>query len=172
MKRFVTMCALAAALLGTTGQKASAWSKFNFGIGMNLGWEAANTNCFWGAYKSGPAPYENGAYGGGFGGGYGAGCGYGGGFPGGFNGGYNGGYNGFGGHGDLAPMPGNGVAPGVAPVPAPVPTPAPAPVDPKSGVDATPHAYAPYGYSNIQPVSAYMPATYFYPAPNYYWPGR
>jgi hypothetical protein len=156
MKRFVTMCALAVALLGTTSQKASAWSKFNFGAGFNIGWESANTNCLWGAYKSGPAPYENAGYPGAYGG---------------FGAGFGGVGGGFAGYGEAAaPLPVNGASPIVPSnniVPAPAAPTVPVPVDPKHGTDTTPHVYNPYG-----PASGFVPASYFYPAPNYYWPGR
>jgi hypothetical protein len=72
MKRFLMTCTLAVALLGMTEEKASAWSKFGFSVGMNVAREKANDSFLWGAFKYGPAPYEcgpggccaNGAHGG------------------------------------------------------------------------------------------------------------
>lgn len=60
MKRMMAMGILALAVIAATGQRASAWHKFGFGIGMNIGWESGGNSLLWGAWRSGPPP---GAYG-------------------------------------------------------------------------------------------------------------
>ena len=60
MKRFVTMCAVALALLAFESRQASAWSKFGFSVGMNIGYEKADNNFGWGLYRSGPHPFAQG----------------------------------------------------------------------------------------------------------------
>src|SRR4051812_21402178 len=74
MKRFLVACSLALALTALAEQKASAWSKFNFNVGLNVSYEAAETNFLWGAFRSGPHPFAQPGgevYGGGPHGGYG-----------------------------------------------------------------------------------------------------
>jgi hypothetical protein len=56
MKRFVTLCALAVAILAIAEQKASAWTKFNFSAGVNLSYQGGDNCLLWGLAKSGPAP--------------------------------------------------------------------------------------------------------------------
>jgi hypothetical protein len=56
MKKFVTLSALAAALLLATEQQASAWSKVNFSCGLNLNWVCSGNSFLWGAYRSSPLP--------------------------------------------------------------------------------------------------------------------
>jgi hypothetical protein len=83
MKRFLVACSLALAVVSMADQKAMAWKKFNFNIGMNISSEAAENNFLWGAFRNGPHPFAQGGHGGGYGaGGYGPG-GYG---PGGYGG--------------------------------------------------------------------------------------
>jgi hypothetical protein len=60
MKRFLMGCTLAVALLAMSEQKASAWSKFNFGVGLNIGWEKADNSWLWGFYRNGPVPGSDG----------------------------------------------------------------------------------------------------------------
>jgi hypothetical protein len=60
MKRFVTVCTLALAILALSGQKASAWKKFGFNIGMNIAAESADNNYLWGAFRDGPVPGSQG----------------------------------------------------------------------------------------------------------------
>jgi hypothetical protein len=57
MKKFFVVCGLALALSAVSHQRASAWHKFGFSIGMNICWEAANNSYFCGRIVSGPAPY-------------------------------------------------------------------------------------------------------------------
>jgi hypothetical protein len=49
MKRMCVAAALALALAAVSGPKASAWCKFNFGVGMNIGLETggAKVNRVW-----------------------------------------------------------------------------------------------------------------------------
>jgi hypothetical protein len=56
MKRFVTLCALAVALLAVAEQKASAWTKWNFSAGINLSYQGGDNCLLWGLVKSGPMP--------------------------------------------------------------------------------------------------------------------
>ncbi len=57
MKRFLVACAAVAALLAVADQKASAWTKFNFNVGLNMSYETADTNLLWGLFRSGPHPF-------------------------------------------------------------------------------------------------------------------
>lgn len=79
MKRFLVACSLALALTALAEQKASAWSKFNFNVGLNISREAAENNFLWGLYRNGPHPFAQGG---------GEGYGYGGAGQGGFGGQY------------------------------------------------------------------------------------
>jgi len=56
MKRMMAMGVIALAVLAFTGQQASAWCKFGFGVGLNVNWECGGNSFLWGAYKSGPPP--------------------------------------------------------------------------------------------------------------------
>ena len=44
MKRFVMVCTLALAVMALSQQKASAWKKFGFNIGLNLNMELADNS--------------------------------------------------------------------------------------------------------------------------------
>jgi hypothetical protein len=61
-----------AALALTTAirQEAQAWSKFNFGVGFNIGWEGGGNSFLWGLARGQnvPGAYGQGDMGGGFGG--------------------------------------------------------------------------------------------------------
>jgi hypothetical protein len=63
MKKFLLICGLALALSALSHQQASAWHKFNFSVGMNISWEAANNSYFCGGILSGPPPYAPGPLG-------------------------------------------------------------------------------------------------------------
>jgi hypothetical protein len=67
MKKFLVICGLALALSALSREQASAWHKFNFNVGLNISWEAANNCYFCGLFTSGPAPYGYAPYDGGFG---------------------------------------------------------------------------------------------------------
>jgi len=60
MNKFLLTCGLALALTALSHQQASAWHKFNFSVGLNIGWEAANNSYFCGRFSSGPPPYAAG----------------------------------------------------------------------------------------------------------------
>lgn len=113
MKRYLLACSLALAFTAVTTEKASAWNKFNFNIGMNIACEGAENNLLWGLFRNGPHPFAQAqAWGGGQGGQGGQG-GYGG--PGGY-GGY--GADQGGGNPYFNPMPATaGPAPGMMPAP-------------------------------------------------------
>jgi hypothetical protein len=57
MKKLLGISTLALALLAASEQKAKAWCNFNFGVGMNLGWQSGN-NSFLGIIKNGPVGVE------------------------------------------------------------------------------------------------------------------
>src|SRR5262245_21970186 len=57
MKRFLVASILALGLMAWSPNEASAWSKFNFNIGLNISYEAADTNFLWGLFRSGPHPF-------------------------------------------------------------------------------------------------------------------
>src|SRR5262245_12651976 len=56
MKKLFVASALALALTMASQQKASAWSEFKFGIGLNFGWCGGGNRILWGAYHSAPYP--------------------------------------------------------------------------------------------------------------------
>jgi hypothetical protein len=95
MKKILVLSAAALTVLAISGQKASAWCDWKFGVGLNLAYRGGGNNFLWGAYKSqqppapgiaglpGPAPVPGAVpvpaipgyappYGGGYEGGYGA----------------------------------------------------------------------------------------------------
>jgi hypothetical protein len=67
MNKVLAMGLVALALLLTAQQQASAWSKYNFGVGLNVGWEGGGNSVLWGVLNGGPSP---GQADGGFSGGY------------------------------------------------------------------------------------------------------
>src|SRR5438105_3554804 len=67
MKRFLTMCAAALAVLALAEQQASAWTKSSFSVGLSYNREASdNSLCKGWLYTNGPHPSAQG--GGDFGG--------------------------------------------------------------------------------------------------------
>jgi hypothetical protein len=85
----LTLGALALALMATSGQQASAWTKFSIGAGIHFGREAADVSILKGLWRNGPHPSAHAHGQGGYGyGGYG-------------HGGYGGGYGGW--HGNAGP---------------------------------------------------------------------
>jgi hypothetical protein len=60
MRHFLVVCSAAVALLAMSGQKAAAWNKFNFNVGLNISHEAAENNFLWGAFRNGPHPCAQG----------------------------------------------------------------------------------------------------------------
>ena len=81
MKRMVMAAVAALALAGTMVQEASAWCKFNFGTGVNLGFESGGHYVKRGGVERGSYPPPGaGGFGGGFGG-FGGAAGFGQGEP-------------------------------------------------------------------------------------------
>lgn len=60
MKRFLVYTIAALAILASIENKASAWSKCHFNIGMNFTREAADNSFLWGLYRNGPHPFAHG----------------------------------------------------------------------------------------------------------------
>jgi hypothetical protein len=63
MKKFLVTCGLALALTALSRDQASAYHRFNFSVGMNISWEAANNSYFCGRIISGPGPFVPGGFG-------------------------------------------------------------------------------------------------------------
>jgi hypothetical protein len=60
MQRFLSVCALAVAILGLSQQKASAWKKFGFNFGLGVNKESADNSFLGGFYRDGPVPGSKG----------------------------------------------------------------------------------------------------------------
>jgi len=71
MKRMLTAAVAAMALVGGLAQEASAWCKFNFGGGVNLGFESGGSYVKRGGSERGSYPPPGAGGYGGFGGGVG-----------------------------------------------------------------------------------------------------
>src|SRR5262249_27538375 len=56
MKRNICLALTVCCLTLMVNRPAQAWSKFNFGIGLNFGWEGAGNSVLWGVLRGGPAP--------------------------------------------------------------------------------------------------------------------
>jgi hypothetical protein len=56
MHRMIIASLAALGLVVVSQDQASAYSKFTFGVGMNLGMEGGGNSVLWGAYKGSPAP--------------------------------------------------------------------------------------------------------------------
>ena len=52
MKRIPYIALLACGLLLAGQQQASAWSKYNFGVGLNVGWEGGGNSVLWAPSKA------------------------------------------------------------------------------------------------------------------------
>ena len=48
MKKILAFGLVALALVLATQQQASAWSKFNFGVGLNVGWQGGGNSVLFG----------------------------------------------------------------------------------------------------------------------------
>lgn len=59
MKRFLAFSFAALGILAISDNKASAWSKTNFNIGLHISREAADNNFLWGLFRNGPHPFGN-----------------------------------------------------------------------------------------------------------------
>ena len=56
MKKMLLVTLLGLGLVLTSGQRASAWSKSNFGVGLNIGYEGGGNSVFWGMFKGEQPP--------------------------------------------------------------------------------------------------------------------
>src|SRR5437879_642869 len=56
MKKILVLSVSALTVLAISGQNASAWSEFKFGVGLNLAYKGGGNNILWGAYKSQQPP--------------------------------------------------------------------------------------------------------------------
>src|SRR5690349_719163 len=64
MKRLFPITVLAIGLLLGSQQQASAWSKFNFGVGFNIGFQGGGNSVLWGMFRGAQVPDAyNGGYG-------------------------------------------------------------------------------------------------------------
>ncbi|MSQ95730.1 MAG: hypothetical protein EXR98_14410 [Gemmataceae bacterium] len=62
MKKFLAVGILAIGLIAMSQNQASAWVKWNIGVGANLGWSSGGNSLLWGAYR-GAQPGEPDSYG-------------------------------------------------------------------------------------------------------------
>lgn len=53
MKKVLATGILAICLIAMSQQQASAWVKWNIGVGANLGWQSGGNSFLWGAYRGG-----------------------------------------------------------------------------------------------------------------------
>jgi len=60
MKKMLLTALLGLGLVLVSGSKASAWSKFNWGAGFNVGWEGGGNSVLWGLFKGENIPYMGG----------------------------------------------------------------------------------------------------------------
>jgi hypothetical protein len=67
MKRYLVACGLALALLAMADQKASAWTKTQFSIGLHYSREASENKTLWGLFYNGPHPAVTSDHGNGYG---------------------------------------------------------------------------------------------------------
>jgi hypothetical protein len=56
VKKILVLGVMAVALLAVSQQRASAWIKCNFSIGLNFSFESGNNCWFWGLFQNGQAP--------------------------------------------------------------------------------------------------------------------
>ena len=62
MKRISSLALLALGLVLAMQQQASAWSKFNFGVGLNVGFDGGGNSVLWGVMKGAPSPGSTDGY--------------------------------------------------------------------------------------------------------------
>ena len=60
MKKMLLTALLGLGLVLASGSPASAWSKFNFGVGFNIGYEGGGNSVLWGLCKGENVPYAHG----------------------------------------------------------------------------------------------------------------
>jgi hypothetical protein len=58
MKKLLGIAALALVLAAVSAPRASAWTNFHFGVGLDISYQAGNNNFMWGLFRNGPAGYE------------------------------------------------------------------------------------------------------------------
>jgi len=58
MKKILAATLLALGLLAAGQQQAQAWSKINFGVGLNFGWQGGGNSAFWGLVKGAQMPNQ------------------------------------------------------------------------------------------------------------------
>jgi hypothetical protein len=58
MRKLLSISTVALALVAVSAPRASAWSNFHFGIGMDVSLQGGNNCLLWGAFRSGPAGCE------------------------------------------------------------------------------------------------------------------
>src|SRR2546423_14663862 len=56
MKKMLLVALLGLGLTLTSGRPASAWCKFNFGVGLNINYEGGGNSVLWGLLKGAPSP--------------------------------------------------------------------------------------------------------------------
>jgi hypothetical protein len=56
MKKILVLKVAAITILALSGQRASAWCDWKFGVGLNLSYKGGGNNFLWGAYKSQQPP--------------------------------------------------------------------------------------------------------------------
>src|ERR1700733_9668356 len=60
MKKMLVASVVAVALMAGLQQQASAWCKFNFGVGLNCSYEGGGNSLLWGLIKGSPCPNQMG----------------------------------------------------------------------------------------------------------------
>jgi hypothetical protein len=167
MKHMLVLSLFALAVLAGTNQKAQAWKKWNFNVGLNVNSEAADNNFMWGLYRNGPVPGSQGH-------GYAStmthtetashlGHGYDGGGSHYMPGNYHSGIESHGSAPIYATNPSHGGA-------MPYADAAPAFPMPRASTPA-PTLPAPAQSVPLQSSPMVTPASYYWPAPSYYWAG-
>jgi len=145
----IVMAGLAALALTTVaGQQAQAWSKYNFGVGLNVGWEGGGNSVLWGLFKGANVP------GAGMGGDFGGG---------GVMPAPGPGYQGFSGYNPYPFTPGRGAEPPLAAPTDSEKIPAPTPLKPAVYNPYQQMGYYPQMYQTVPTYSGY-PAYPYYPA--------
>lgn len=56
MKKMIAVGLVALGMVLAQERQAQAWSKFNFGVGLNLGWEGGGNNLLWGLARGQNVP--------------------------------------------------------------------------------------------------------------------
>lgn len=56
MKKMLLVALLGLGLVLASGQRASAWSKYSFGVGLNCGYEGGGNSVLWGLFRGEQPP--------------------------------------------------------------------------------------------------------------------